>query len=79
MYESVKGTTSVARAIGEETEIHIGLLDDINNAANRNDTKIRNATVATHDVEITSSTKCLWGIIILLFIAMIVLMIVALK
>jgi hypothetical protein len=79
MYTSVKNTGDVARAIGEEAESHIGLLDDLNNAAGRNDTKIRNAAVAAKDVEITSSTKLLWAIIILLIVTMIVLLIVALK
>lgn len=79
MYHSVKQTTGVARAIGEETDLHLGLLDDINNSATRNDAKLRNATVAARDVEITSSTKALWLVIILLIVAMIVLLIVALK
>ena len=79
MYTSIKGTTEVARAIGEETDAHIGLLDDISASAARNDTKIRNATVAATDVEISSSTKLLWLIIILLIVLMIVLMIVAFK
>lgn len=79
MYTSLKGTSDVARAIGEETDAHINLLDDISAGATRNDAKIRNATVAAADVEISSSTKVLWLIIILLIVLMIVLMIVAFK
>lgn len=77
MYHSIKGTAKVAREIGEETEVHIGLLDDIGASAARNDTKLRNATVAAKDVEISSSTKLLWGIIILLLVIMVILLIVA--
>ena len=79
MYHSVKNTTGVARAIGEEAEVHIGLLDDISASAARNDGRLRNATAAANDVEIASSTKVLWLIIILLIVLMVILLIVALK
>lgn len=79
MYTSLKGTADVAKAIGDETDVHIGLLDDISNSAARNDTKIRNATVAAADVEISSSTKVLWLIIILLIVLLVILLIISFK
>lgn len=79
MYESVKNTSGVAKAIGEEADVHIGLLDDISASAARNDGKLRNATAAAHEVEITSSTKVLWLVIILLIITFIILLIFTLK
>jgi len=79
MYNTMVQTKHIAVEIGQETEESIGLLDSIDDKTNRAQAKIKNATRQTEDVAIQSSTKCLWLLIVLLFLGLIVTIIVAFK
>jgi hypothetical protein len=77
MYHTMRRTKDIAVAIGEETEEHIGLLDEIDGKADRNESRLKNVTRQVEDVEIQSSTKCLWLVICILFLGLIVTIILA--
>lgn len=79
MYEAMKRTKGIAIEIGKEADEHVGLLDEMDTKVARNSARLKNATRQVEDVEIQSSTKCLWVLICLLFAGVIVTTILAIK
>jgi hypothetical protein len=79
MYEAMKRTKHIAVEIGKEADEHVGLLDEMDTKVARNTSRIKNATRQVEDVEVQSSTKCLWFLICIIFIGVIITTILAIK
>jgi hypothetical protein len=77
--ESVSRTKNIAYAIGNETDEQLALLDDIDAKTDKTGRKLRNAKRKVERVEIQSSTKALWCIIILLFLGLIATVVLAVQ
>eukprot|EP00029_Vermamoeba_vermiformis_P005128 TRINITY_DN1696_c0_g1_i1.p1 TRINITY_DN1696_c0_g1~~TRINITY_DN1696_c0_g1_i1.p1 ORF type:complete len:120 (-),score=30.67 TRINITY_DN1696_c0_g1_i1:64-423(-) len=79
LLNSAKKQKEIARDIGTETKEQLGLLDDIEARVDNSTARIKNTTRRVEQVRIKSSTKCMWGIICMLILALIVVVILAIQ
>ena len=75
--QSVSRTKQIAYAIGNETDEQLSLLEDIDAKTDKTSKKLRNAKRKVERVELNSSTKALWCVIIFLILALIAVVVLA--
>eukprot|EP01126_Amoeba_proteus_P009077 TRINITY_DN13447_c0_g1_i1.p1 TRINITY_DN13447_c0_g1~~TRINITY_DN13447_c0_g1_i1.p1 ORF type:complete len:123 (+),score=24.97 TRINITY_DN13447_c0_g1_i1:166-534(+) len=76
---SVKRQKELGLAIGKETEDQLGLIGRLDEAVEKEDSRIKVTTERVEKLTVESSTKCLWITICVLILVLVVLVVLAVE